>query len=509
MKRFALLDIGSNTIRLVLFEYTPGEGLREIKNIKTPARLAQYLNEENIMEEAGILKLLDILEGFKRIADRYDVTEIHTAATAAVRASKNNKDIEKRVEEELNFPLRILTGEEEAYFGYKAVVHSISYKDAITIDIGGGSTELTFYENKNLVYSTSLPFGVVTLKNKFFKDEHNSEKAIKQTREFVKEELKSVRWIKDRNIPIVAMGGSARNVARIHQAMISYPIAGVHGYSMQLKHLQKVNNLLTETPTEELDNIDGLSKDRTDLIIPSIIVFEELYELANATAFEFSRQGLREGISMEIIKEDFPLAFNKFEVLETSLIELSNVFHVDRESGKKRASLAEGLYHELFRHGLIDVKRKHKYLMMNAAKLYKLGDFIDSDAGSQHTFYLLSNFNILGLKHKDRVRLALLASYKNNSLLSFYMREIDWFSDEDHEQIRKMGSIIKFADSLNKSETDTVVDVMISDKGERFELVVRYTGDPVAEEYMAMRHMKHIEYITEKPIDVTFVEYKD
>lgn len=89
------------------------------------------------------------------------------------------------------------------------------------------------------------------------------------------------------------------------------------------------------------------------------------------------------------------------------------------------------------------------------------------------------------------------------------MREIDWFSDEDHEQIRKMGSIIKFADSLNKSETDTVVDVMISDKGERFELVVRYTGDPVAEEYMAMRHMKHIEYITEKPIDLTFVEYKD
>ncbi|CAD2078996.1 Ppx/GppA family phosphatase [Phocicoccus pinnipedialis] len=509
MKRFALLDIGSNTIRLVLFEYTSGEGLREIKNIKTPARLAQYLDNENVMEEAGILILLDILEGFKGIAERYNITEIHTAATAAVRASKNKIDIQKRVEEELKFPLRILSGEEEAYFGYKAVVHSIGHKDAITIDIGGGSTELTFYENKNLVYSTSLPFGVVTLKNKFFKDAHNNVEAIENTRQFVKNELKSVRWIKDRSVPIVAIGGSARNVARIHQAMISYPIAGVHGYSMQLKHLQKVNNLLMETPTDELDSIDGLSKDRSDLIIPSIIVFEELFEMVDATAFEFSRQGLREGMSMEIIKNDYPLAFNKFEVLEISLIELSNVFHVDRTSGKKRASLAEGIYHELFRHGFIDVKRKHKYLMMNAAKLYKLGDFIDSDAGSQHTFYLLSNFNILGLKHKDRVRLALLASYKNNSLLSFYMREIDWFTEEDQEQIRRMGSIIKFADSLNKSGTDTIVDVMISDKGERLDLIVRYQGDPVAEEYLAMRHLKHIEYITGKPIDLVFVECKD
>lgn len=509
MKRFALLDIGSNSIRLVLFEYTKIEGLKEIKNIKTPARLAQYLDKDNVMSEAGIHTLIEILKSFKSIAEIYNIDEIHTAATAAVRSSINTDEIKKRVENELNFPLRILSGEEEAYFGYTAVVQSISYKDAITLDIGGGSAELTFYENKNLVYSRSLPFGVVTLKNMFFNGEHNNKEAIEKTRIYVREQFKNVRWLNDREIPIIAIGGSARNVASIHQSMISYPIAGIHGYSMQKTDLQKVFEYLVETPPEELNNIDGLSKDRTDIIIPSIIVFEELFDCVDATAFEFSRKGLREGLSMEIIKEEYPFAFNKFEVLENSLIEISNVFHVDIESGEKRAELAEGLYHELFRHGYIDVKRKYKYIMMNAAKLYNLGDFIDRDAGSQHTYYLLSNFNIIGLKHKDRVRLALLASYKNNSLMSFYMKYTDWFNEEDQKQIRKMGSIIKFADSLNKSETDTVVDVMLNDKGEHLELIVRYIGDTVAEEYMAMRHIKHIEYITAKPIVVTFVEYRD
>lgn len=496
MKKISLIDIGSNTIRLVLFEYTKTHGLKEIRNIKTPARLAQYIDSDGYMAEEGILALLKILNSFKQISEKYDINEIYPMATAAIRQSKNREKIIERIKTELDLDARIISGEEEATLGFEAAVHTISYCDAVTIDIGGGSTELTFYEDKELIYQTSLPFGVVTLYKMFFEGkDHNDKSAVKATKNFVVKELKKVSWLRDRRVPILAIGGSARNIARIHQSLISYPIAGVHGYTMSRSNLNDVYKLLRNTDTDKLDDIDGLSKDRADIILPSSIVFKSLFDVVKADEFKFSRKGLREGMAMELIGHDRPVAFNKFRVFEDSIQQLANDFNLDPTDAEKRTEIADRLYHELERLDILSLSRTSKMIMKHAAGIYYLGDFIDRDASSQHTYYLISNSNINGIGHRDRVRLALIASYKNITLLEFYANETGWFSEEELAEIQSLGSLVKFANALNISNTEIVDNLCLTKVDGHFQLNINYNGDPIAEEYHAVRQKKHIEKI--------------
>ncbi|CEA01144.1 Exopolyphosphatase [Jeotgalicoccus saudimassiliensis] len=507
MKKISLIDIGSNTIRLVLFEYTKEHGIKEIRNIKTPARLAQYIDDDGYMSEEGILALLKVLNSFKQISEKYHINEIYPVATAAIRQSKNRDDIIDRIKSELDLDAVIISGEEEATLGFEAAVHTISYYDAVTIDIGGGSTELTFYEDKEIVYRTSLSFGVVTLKKMFFEGKkHNDKAAIKQTKQFVEEELNKVNWLRDRKVPILAIGGSARNIARIHQSMISYPIAGVHGYTLMSHNLQDVYKLLKRTDTENLDDIDGLSKDRADIILPSTIVFRTLLDVVNAKEFKFSRKGLREGMAMRIFSQEYPVAFNKYRVFEDSIEQLANDFNLDPLDTEKRTEIVDRLYHELERLDIISLSRTNKMIMKHAAGIYYLGDFIDRDASSQHTYYLISNSNINGIGHRDRVRLALIASYKNKTLLDFYAKETGWFNDEELDEIQSLGALVKFSNALNISNTEIVDNLELSKTGGDFKLNIEYNGDPIAEEYHSVRQKKHIEKILGGDLWIEFTE---
>lgn len=507
MKKISLIDIGSNTIRLVLFEYTKEHGIKEIRNIKTPARLAQYIDDDGLMAEAGIEALLKILNSFKQISEKYSISEIYPMATAAIRQSKNSDEILARIKTELDLDAKIISGETEATLGFEAAVHTISYYDAVTIDIGGGSTELTFYENKEIIYRKSLSFGVVTLKKMFFEDkDHNDKSAIKQTKKFVEEELSKVNWLKDRKVPILGIGGSARNIARIHQAMISYPIAGVHGYTMTKDDIHDVYKLLKNTDTDNLDDIDGLSKDRADIILPSNIVFETLLDVVGAKEFKFSRKGLREGMAMKIISRDYPVAFNKFRVFEDSIEQLANDFSLDPTDSNKRKEIVDRLYHELDRLDILSLSRTSKMLMKHAAGIYYLGDFIDRDASSQHTYYLISNSNINGICHRDRVRLALIASFKNKTLLDFYAKETGWFNDDELDEIQSLGALVKFAHALNISNTEIVDTLKLSKDDNDYHLDIKYVGDPIAEEYHAVRQKKHIEKILDGNLWIEFTE---
>src|SRR5699024_8189428 len=156
-------DIGSNTIRLVIFEITTDYNLLELQNIKTHARLSQYLNENKTMSQAGIDTLDQVLDTFVAVTNQYDVTQILPMATAAIRQSTNKTDNIQQVLGRTGITLQIVPEEKEAYYGSYAVTLSTETKDGVTVDIGGGSTEITYFVNKEIVSYHSFPFGVVTL----------------------------------------------------------------------------------------------------------------------------------------------------------------------------------------------------------------------------------------------------------------------------------------------------------------------------------------------------------
>lgn len=134
----------------MLYKYDKNEGLHEFGNIKTAARLRTYLLPSGEMSEEGIRLLSQTLLSFKQILEDYGVTDILAAATAAVRQAVNRDEVVERMKRETGIELDILSEEEEAYFGFLAVVNSMDTPSAVTIDIGGGSTEITLFKNKKL-----------------------------------------------------------------------------------------------------------------------------------------------------------------------------------------------------------------------------------------------------------------------------------------------------------------------------------------------------------------------
>ena len=120
-ERIGLIDIGSNTIRLVIFGYNKKTGLNEILNIKTPARLSQYLTKSNEMNDEGIHVLKETLSSFRKVADKFNVDALYPIATAAIRQSKNREAIIKEIKQDIHIEIQIVPEEDEAFYGYYAI----------------------------------------------------------------------------------------------------------------------------------------------------------------------------------------------------------------------------------------------------------------------------------------------------------------------------------------------------------------------------------------------------
>lgn len=508
-ERIGLIDIGSNTIRLVIFEIDEYYSFNELQNIKTPARLVQYV-KNGIMNEEGIQVLIRVLQSFSEIAKRYDIHRMFPIATAAIRQSDNAISIVNRVYNETGIELQILSEKEEAFYGNYAVRHTMSIPDGITIDIGGGSTELTLFKDKKVLDTHSFPFGTVSLKRQFFEDvDHNDKKAIKQARKWVNAEFKKLDWIADTKIPLIGIGGSARNIADVYQRHHNYPVAGFHGYSMAGKELKETVDLFTSLSMDELGSLDGLSSDRKDIIIPAGIVFTELFDVMNAPTFALSNRGLREGIILEHINHEYNDSYTLKGVKQQTVYRVSKQYKIHEIAANQRITIADLLLRELENENILKVDSADLELLHFGAALYYLGSYIEDDSKSQHTYYVISNTNLHGFSHYNRVQVALIASYKNRSLFKQYTKNLDWYTDDELDQLLYLGSIVKFAEALNDSHVNVVQNIELEkEKKDKYKLTVTYKGDVIAEEYRANKQKNHLERVLDADVDIVFISEK-
>ncbi|MBG9980595.1 Ppx/GppA family phosphatase [Facklamia sp. DSM 111018] len=510
--KIGLIDIGSNTIRLVIYGINEFYDINEVTNLKTPARLSRFLVKDNhakvVMNQEGINLLTETLAGFSHTAKAHQVNDLLIMATAAIRQSANQAQILETVKQETGIDIKILTEEQEASYGQYAIAHTMSLRNIVTIDIGGGSCELTLVEDKQLKEFHSFPFGVVSLKEMFFQDRsHNDPKAIEEARAYIKKQFKSIPWLKKIRYPIVAVGGSARNIAQVHQRLQHYPIAGIHGYRLSEFNLLTTLELFASTSYEEMDNIDGLSSDRTDLIIQANLAFLELIHTVKAPTLYISNQGLREGIIMHYLNDHYNQPIHPDLVKVRSIQKVCRDFKINTKAATIRTNIVLTLYRQLCDLGQMEYSYSQHLELELASYLYHCGQFISQEADSQHTFYLLSNMNLEGFSHKYRVRLALLSSFRNKSLLYQYCDNfVNWFNESELFQLQQLGGLIKFSEALNDSQTAPIHHLEIVAEHNQYRLDIYHHGPIVAEQYRAERHLKHLERALDDHIRLNYIE---
>ncbi|MFP7492473.1 exopolyphosphatase [Terribacillus saccharophilus] len=503
---YAIIDIGSNTMRLVVYARDKSGRIKEKENVKVVARLRNYLKENGNLDEQGIQVLLKTLHGFQEVTRFYELEATTCVATATVRHAKNQQEILELVDKETDYTIRILSDYEEAYLGYSAVTNSTPFVDGITIDIGGGSTELTYFKDRELQSYHSFPFGALSLKRQFVADDKPTAKELEQIHEYVCEQLQTLEWLPKKQLPVIAIGGSARNVVQIHQEKVGYPLAGLHQYKMTKKDIDDIQEELVPMDFDELQKVEGLSKDRADLILPAIQVFRCLLDIVDTKEFVLSRKGLRDGLLYEVLHRRNEMTLFA-DVLERSFEELAKDFEIDRTHSLQRQQTALRLADLVEARGFAKWDEQDKFLVRYAAFVYNIGAYIDTESGNQHTFYLLANRTIDGLLHKERIILALLASFKNKS---FYNRNAEvfqtWFKEEELAHYRLLGAIIKLANSLHATKRNIVSRIELEEKGEDLVLIVTCSKDWQAERYQVEKQKKHLEKQLRRNIQLVFQE---
>ncbi|MCL1950932.1 MAG: Ppx/GppA family phosphatase [Turicibacter sp.] len=483
MKKTAIIDIGSNSVRLVIYK-----GLKEIDNIKVFAQLRRHLDSNGNISPEGIENLLETLQGFSRMIAYYDVRNTICAATATVRQAKNKKEIIKLAKMVTGLEIRIISEYEEAFFGCQAILNSSPLQNGYTIDLGGGSTEVTLVIDRKMVHYHSFPFGAVSLKQQFVKGMIPTVEECQQISGFIRQQLESLPWIEENNYPIYAIGGSARNLARAHQGMIGYPLLGEHLYQMKLADLECLQERFTSGSIEDLTAIDAINKDRMDTIIPALQTFVELSRILGSEAFFLSRKGFRDGL----VAAD-PKVFTIKTIRKVAIEALSSPTPLY----DKALELAS----------LLKLKHSDYEFLEYGMTLYNIGRRFSANDSRSHSFYFIANIPMNGFTHKERIALALLASYHSRGRFKKDIAPYEsWFTKEEKQKLQLLGSLIKFVDAMGLQGKPVVNLIkMASNSTETMWLQLTLAADFPHKKEELLKQKKHLERVLKKDIHLEFL----
>lgn len=298
MERNAIIDIGSNSVRLIIYKINGDSTFKVLNEAKRTIRLGSYLTESDYLADSGLDILLNVLKEFKGICERYEVLEIYVVATEAIRRSINKHDICNKIKLDLGLKVNILSGWEEAKYGYLAIKNSMTEKDAILLDLGGSSMEITLMENEKLKESISLPLGSIPL-TKMFNNLECKEKEI-ELNKFIYDKLNEIPWLKKNNeLNVIGIGGIAKHIGRVSKGDEDYPKELLHNYSMTRDEISKIYVEFLKLPMSERSKFKGLSKKRSDIFAAPLGAIFLILKYFDSEKFIISAIGLREGIIYE------------------------------------------------------------------------------------------------------------------------------------------------------------------------------------------------------------------
>jgi len=407
-KRVTVIDIGSNSVRMVIYEKSSRFAFHLLHESKSKVRISQdaYLNNNNL-QEAPMQRTIDALREFLSISKSFKSTKILCVATSALRDAPNSDIFLKRVKQEIKLKIKIISGEKEAYFGAIACANLLkSQQNALSIDIGGGSTELSIIDGKNITKTISLELGTVRLKELFF-DKNDIDGAIK----YIDSKLSKLN---DKSIKtIIGIGGTMRAVSSAIMIKQQYPLQKLHAYEYDGSIFVDFLSDILKADNTKLKKL-GIKSDRFDIIKPGALIVLRIIQKISLKSVITSGVGVREGVYLSDLlrnsKDKLPHNYN------TSVRYLIDAHIKDTTFSNQLNKLAKNIFDITHKHFGIDTKYRQDFAI--AAKLYPIGNSIHFYSKHKHSYYLVQNALEYGFSHKQIILIATLLRYAKRKLPS-------------------------------------------------------------------------------------------
>ncbi len=286
-KKVGVIDIGSNSVRLVIYA-PPVRAMLPMFNEKVLCGLGRDLHRTGKLRPKGVGQALDTLKRFVALAEKMNVDPLHCVATAAVRDAKDGLEFVASVQQTCGLEISVLSGADEAQFSAHGVLAGIPAADGLVGDLGGGSLELVSVRDSKAGNMSTLPLGPQRLPT-------SGNASVRK--EYVDEQLNRLEWLRAlKGKDLLAVGGAWRAIARVHMAQNQYPLQVIHQYTIGRHDAESICQVLSDQSAESLRELKSASRQRLETLPSAAFVMHRLLRLVKPSRVVFCAHGLREGL---------------------------------------------------------------------------------------------------------------------------------------------------------------------------------------------------------------------
>ena len=504
--RIAAIDIGTNSVHMIVVRVRTDLSFEVIDREKVMVRLGAGGLDGKALTAEAMSAALQALSKFKRLADSHRVDVILAAATSATREARNGGEFLARVERETGIRPRVISGTEEAKLIHQAAVYGVDVGSAraVAIDIGGGSVEITLGTATSIQAAKSFKIGVIRLTERFVqsdplsgRDEHRLTKHILSEIGRYCDQITAIGF--DRVIgtsgTILSLGTVAATAARG-----SAP-PELRNLRIPAKQIRRLRKDIVGLDAEQRLAVPGLDPRRADLVVGGAVLLDTILRRIGAEDLTLCDLALREGLVLDYIRRNSRTIaqVDKIpDVRRLSALELAERCNYYAEHSQQVVRLALALFDQTrATHGLTDREREW---LEYAALLHDVGGLISFARHHRHSYYLIKNGDLRGF-HPDEIDvIALVARYHRRGTPKRSHDEYARLSAPLRKTVRTLSSILRVAESLDRSHAQAISGIELRDRGDDALLTVHTSTDAELEIWATNRHLQPFEQLLGKTV---------
>ncbi len=484
----AVIDLGSNSWRLVVFTYgsltttAPGDSTstwwKRTDELYETVRIGEGLGASGRLSEEAIGRGVETLVVFERFcrASGLRGDEIHSIATSAIRDASNRDEFLARARDATGLEIEILSAEDEARYGYVAAINTSTLTDGVVLDLGGGSLQLVPVKDRRAQALSSFPLGAVRLTEQLLPGTGPARKKdLQRVRAFVREQLESLPWLTGAGGRLVGIGGSVRNLAAAAQRAVAGLDVGVQGFVITREAMAEIVQELAALPVAERGAVAGIKPGRGDIILAAALALETVMDIGEFDGLEATEAGLRDGLFLArtLLSDDQPRFAN---VREAAVRNLAIQYESDLAHVEHVAKLAGQMHESLVKAGLFEAEPGEGELLWAASMLHDVGMTISYDDHHKHSRYLIVSAELPGFDPRERALIAQMTRYHRKGAPK--LGEMAALARQgDEELLDRCALILRLAEHLERGRDQSVSEARLRTNGHGVDLHLEAAGD--------------------------------
>jgi len=503
--KLAVIDIGTNSIHMVLAEILPDASYKVLDRFKDMTRLGDGAFATRRLSDGAVTRALDILKTLVTLARNKGFDRIVAVATSAVREARNGGDFVNLVAEQTGLAVRVISGTEEARLIFLGVKHSIALPDGPTmvVDVGGGSVELIVGNREGMIHAKSLKLGAIRLVDQFLPRTPPSASMMRVLEDAVTAQLRAaIETFKTRKFDsLVATSGMAGNLADVvHMRQTGRPLPQHNLARVALKDVRLLEDELARSSMKARLAIPGLDPKRVDTLLPAAVVLRCLLELSGLEEMTLCDKAIREGVIYDFIarhREGLKAENEIPDVRRRNVIGLARRCQAPEIHSLHVAGLALRLFDQTRRlHGL---GRQERGWLEYAAVLHDIGYLINPRQHHKHAYYLIKHSDVGGLTADEIEVVANVARYHRRAIPASKHEEFERLAPRLRRVVRILSALLRIADGLDRTHFSVVQTVKVK-TGKTMTVEATVSGDAAMELWAAKNRADLFEQVFRRRI---------